>query len=138
MNLNFELKGVPEIKEILDSLVPKHARAIIRNTNYAIAAEVRNDIRARAPVYKGKLRGSVAVRNMRSNPDKPITVVYFKDKGFHWRFVEHGTSRGNRPKPFVTPAVEAMRARLPQVAREKFVKVLEKAIARELKKREIK
>lgn len=135
MNLHFDIRGIPEVKELLDSIVPKHARAILRNTNYAIAAEVRKDIRARAPVYKGKLKSSVAVRNLKSNPDNPTTIVYFKEGGFHWRFVEHGTKRGNRARPFVKPAVDTMREKLPQVAREKFVLVLQKTIARELKKR---
>lgn len=156
MNLHFDIRGIPEVKELLDSIVPKHARAILRNTNYAIAAEVRKDIKAGAPVHQGKLKSSVAVRNLKSNPDNPTTVVYFRDGGFHWRFVEHGTKSGTkgnrtvtggrsrlqyrthpgvRARPFVKPAVDTMREKLPQVAREKFVLVLQKTIARELKKR---
>jgi HK97 gp10 family phage protein len=155
LNLNFELRGVAEINRILEQVTPKHARAIMRNTNYAIAAEVRNDIRQRVRVSSGDLKRSIAIRNMRGNPDQPTSIVYFKEDGYYWRFVEKGTKAGkkgsrtvtsgrnrkqyrthpgNRPQPFVEPAVEAMRQKLPEIAQQKFVKVLEKTIARELKR----
>jgi hypothetical protein len=119
LNLNFEIRGVAEINRILEQVTPKHARTIMRNTNYAIAAEVRNDIRQRVRVSSGDLKRSIAIRNMRGNPDQPTSIVYFKEQGYYWRF---------------EPAVEAMRQKLPEIAQQKFVKVLEKTIARELKR----
>lgn len=160
MKLDFEMQGIKEIQEVLDTLTPRHARNISKNTIYGVAAELRNEVRAAAPVDDGELKRSVSARNERSAPDKPVAIVYFKPQGFHWRFVEHGTAPGkagariasntggrrsrkqyrNHPgtpaRPFVTPAVNRMRSRLPQIINEKFTKALEKAVARELKKRE--
>lgn len=160
MKLDFEIQGIKEIREVLDNLAPRHARNILKNTIYSVAAELRNDIKAAAPVDSGDLRKNVAAKNLRSHPDKPASVVYFKPDGFYWRFVEHGTAPGKKgsrittnrgrsrsriqyrshpgtpARPFVMPAVNRMRTRLPQIINEKFTKALEKAVARELKKRE--
>lgn len=135
MKLDFEIQGIKEIQEVLDNLAPRHARNILKNTIYGVAAELRNDIKAAAPVDDGELKRSVSARNERSAPDKPVAIVYFKPQGFHWRFNEHGTVK-QPATPFVMPAVNRMRTRLPQIINEKFTKALEKAVARELKKRE--
>lgn len=160
MKLEFEMQGIAEIQKVLEDLAPKHARNIMKNTVYGVAAELRNEVRSAAPVDDGELKRSVSVKNLRSPPDKPASIVYFKPQGFHWRFVEHGTApgkSGNRvasstggrssrlqyrthpgtpARPFVTPAVNRMNSKLPQVINEKFIKALEKAATRELKKRE--
>lgn len=135
MKLDFEIQGIKDIQEVLDTLTPRHARNISKNTIYGVASELRNEVRAAAPVHEGELKRSVSARNEKSPPDQPVSIVYFKPQGFHWRFVEHGTVK-QPAAPFVTPAVNRMRSRLPQIINEKFTKALEKAVARELKKRE--
>ena len=135
MKLEFEMQGIAEIQKVLEDLAPRHARNIMKNTVYGVAAELRNEVRAAAPVDDGKLKRSVSAKNLRSPPDKPASIVYFKPQGFHWRFVEHGTVK--MPAiPFVTPAVNRFQTRLPQLINERFIKSLDKAVARELKKRE--
>ena len=154
------MQGIAETQKVLKDLVPRHARNIMKNTVYGVAAEARNDVRAGAPVDDGELKRSVSAKNLRSPPDKPASIVYFKPQGFHWRFVEYGTAPGklgNRiasstggrssrlqyrthpgtpSRPFVTPVVNRMNSKLPQIINEKYIKALEKAAARELKKRE--
>lgn len=135
MKLEFEMQGIAEIQKVLEDLTPRHARNIMKNTVYGVAAELRNEIRAGAPVDDGKLKRSVSAKNLRSPPNRPASIVYFKPQGFHWRFVEHGTVK-MPPIPFVTPAVNRFRTKLPRLINERFIKALDKAVARELKKRE--
>lgn len=133
MNLQFDIKGIPEIKKILEDITPKNAQKLIKNTNYGLAAELRNEVRANAPVDEGDLKKSVSVKNLRSHPDKPTAIVYFKPLGFYWRFIENGTTE-QAAHPFVRPAVNRIRANIQQIMVNRFVKALERLTKQALKR----
>lgn len=151
MTMNFDIRGIPEIRQILEEMAPKHAAAISRNTNYAIASEARKRMRALVPRDSGQLAKSLSVRNQRGTAN--TAIVYFKPSGYYWRFVEYGTRGykvGDRrasgmgtakramtarsAKPFVTPAIEQVRAALPEIAVTGFQKAMTRRINAELKK----
>lgn len=131
--ISFDITGVEEIQKILTEVAPKNALKLITNTNYAIVARVRDETRPFVPRITGDLVKSVSVRNLSGRKEKPISVLYFKDPGFYWRFVEYGTIF-QPERPFLTPAVNSVRAKLRQIVDESFVKVFDKLMQAELKK----
>lgn len=141
---SMELLGADDLEEILETILPRHARNLARATVNGIAAEGRKQARANAPKDKGTLKKAIKNKRRRSPPDKPVAEVYVehgndvKNDAFYWHFVEYGTAgKTSQPEqPFVRPAIDYVRGNLPSIMREQFVKKLESAAKRELKKRE--
>ena len=141
-----QIEGLDEIREKLREFGVKEGRAIMRNTIRAIAARIRKDAAANAPVDSGDMKKSLVVKARRSTPDNPIFEVQAGTKSgvkldaFYWRFVEYGTSAGKNghpgtaARPFIAPAVEAMRSQLPSFLQQEFGKKWEAAMKKTRKR----
>lgn len=138
-----ELLGGKEMEDVLERILPKHARNLARATVNGIAAEGRKEARRNAPKDKGTLRRAIKSKRRRSPPDKPVAEVYVehgndvRNDAFYWHFVEYGTSgKTSQPEqPFVRPAIDTIRANLPDIMRKQFASKLEAAAKREMKRR---
>lgn len=141
-----QVDGIEELRERLREFGVKEGRAIMRNTIRAVAARITKEAKARAPIDSGAMKDSIKLRPRRSTPDNPIFEVWAgsrkgaKYDAFYWRFVEYGTAASNKggaaqsARPFIGPAVEAIRAELPGILREEFGKKWESAMKKTRKR----
>jgi HK97 gp10 family phage protein len=138
--LRFAIEGAPEVSKILREIAPKHAKNLMRATIYGVASKIAKDAAQRAPVDSGTLKKAIFAKREKSNPDYPRSSVYVrhgktqKYDAFYWRFVEFGTKKGARERPFIRPSRDAANARFKQDLVTEFGIKLEKALAREAKK----
>lgn len=141
-----EINGLDDVKKVFEELAPRHARNLNRATVHGVAQVGAKELKAKVgsmsfKVNSGNLKKSIAAKRKKSHPDRPRSDVIFrsgsdqKNDGFYWRFLEHGTSKGVSGSDFVRGVRESIFARIPQIFKEQFAKKLEKALARERKKR---
>tara|TARA_Y100000310_G_scaffold142034_1_gene141490 strand:- start:1207 stop:1638 length:432 start_codon:yes stop_codon:yes gene_type:complete len=137
--INMELSGIESVQSILEEIGGKKSMNLFRNTIRGIAVEIAKEAKKRVPENTGNLKRSIKVKARRAKKDASVFMVYFeagKDaryQGFHWRFVEHGTTK-QRARPFFQPSVQFISNNLDSVVNTVFTKKLESAIKRELKK----
>lgn len=141
--MTIQITGVEDVQTILDDLIPRHARNIMRATIHGIAQTISKDAKLNAPVDTGNLKRAIKAKRKRSHPDNPISEVIVttgknqKNDAFYWRFVEYGTA-GENPqseRPFIRPASDKARVNFKKTLAEEFGKKLEAAAIRESKKR---
>lgn len=127
--------GDKEVMDILNSIAPKEARNLARSTIHGIATRITKGAKQRVKVDSGKLKKSIYTKRDKSPPNKPVSSVRFKPEGFYWRFVEHGTSKGNSldARPFLRPAKQEVIGNLNTILREEFQKKLTARINKLLK-----
>lgn len=100
------------IEETFREVLPREARNIGRRAIVAVAREVRDDIRAAAPVDEGTLRKGVRSRREKGGPDRAEAGIRITEgrearhDAFHWRFVEFGTQH-IPPAPFIVPTIKS-------------------------------
>lgn len=105
----------------------------MRSTVNTVAGKAAKDIRKGAPRDdKGRLS---AAKNVRARSRRPKDGFIFADvisekKTFFWRFVEHGTSTGQKPQPFVQPVRDRLAQTLPVEVRRVLIKRITKQIAK--------
>ena len=127
--------GDKEVMDILNSIAPREARNLARSTIHGIAAKITKGAKARVKVDSGALKKGIYTKRDKSPPDRPVSTVRFKDDVYYWRFVEHGTNRGNSldARPFLKPAKQEVIANLNTILREEFQKKLTARLNRVLK-----
>jgi HK97 gp10 family phage protein len=86
-----------------------------------VATELKNDIKAAAPLDTGTLRRSLYVKVLRDKFGEPTAAdvrvktgkkAKAKNRdGFYWRFIEYGTVNMNA-EPFVQPTIERFKPKL--------------------------
>lgn len=141
MDLNFEVKGLKELDEVLKTFPGKVQRNCIRSACFAGAAVWRDGAKGRVPVrtnppdpvrmfagstkgrLPGFLRASIRVWKVRGREGGPSITYGVGTRGmaFYGKFLEFGTSKMSA-RPWLRPAVdalagwatEAMRSRLEQ------------------------
>lgn len=137
-----EVIGWEEINEVLEQLLPKHARNLSRATVHGLASRVAKEAKARVPTKTGTLKKAIKAKRRRSKPDQPVSDVIVesgknaKSDGFYWYFVEYGTG-GPVPQPeqpYLRPAKDLVEANMPMILEEEFKKKLVSAVKREMKK----
>lgn len=141
--MTIQIAGVEDVQTILDDLIPRHARNIMRATIHGIAQTIAKDAKLNAPIDTGNLKRAIKAKRKRSYPDNPISEVIVttgknqKNDAFYWKFVERGTGGSNpQPeRPFIRPASDKARANFKKTLAEEFGKKLEAAAIRESKKR---
>lgn len=138
-NASVRIEGLEELAKTLD-ILPREAHNVARNAVQAIAGEVRNAVRKKAPKNTGILRKAItAVRNKPrkfgdvSSDVRVTSGANAKYDAFYWRFLEYGTQKLGA-RPFITPVVEEFRPRIPHLFREHFGIKLEAFFARKAKK----
>lgn len=150
------IEGTDDLFKNLD-LTKREARNLNRSTVQAVAGKVRSEARKRAPKESGTLKKAIVAKRKKSPPDTPVSEVRVehgagaKHDAFYWRFVEFGTGGGKgshggkgmrgsitvmpNAKPFMTPAIEAIRPDIQRIYREEFGKKLEAMMRRKAKKK---
>ena len=129
-----ELTGIDQIQDLLDSFIPKKAFNLYVATVRGIAAEIAKEAKKRVPTNSRTLKKSIKVKKRRSAKTEAVFSVIFKNDGFYWRFVEHGTLESSA-QPFFFPAVLHVQNDMPNIIRKVFVKKIEGMVKRELKNR---
>jgi HK97 gp10 family phage protein len=128
-----EVVGDKEVEKILESIAPKEAKNLMRSTIHGVASRITKGAKARVKRDSGLLRKSIYTKREKSPPHRPVSSVRFREKGFYWRFVEHGTK--NVPaRPFLAPARLEVQGNLSKILREEFQAKLEKRIKAVLKR----
>lgn len=109
MSANLDTSDLVALAGDLDQAGPQVRRASSRDLT-TIAAQLRDDARAAAPVESGALRDSIKLRG-----GQDYRVVYTAIR--YARFVEFGTSR-TAPQPFLWPAAAAAEQALMEALEE--------------------
>lgn len=133
--------GLQDLQVLLQETMPREANNIMRRTTAGIAAEVRADIRQKAPVQTGNLKRSIKSKRDKGRRGVASASVYVdrsggkSGRGYHWHLVEFGARGGKMPaQPFVVPTVEEWRPQMPKLYRERFGVELEREMQKRAKK----
>tara|TARA_R110002051_G_scaffold127423_2_gene201079 strand:- start:830 stop:1267 length:438 start_codon:yes stop_codon:yes gene_type:complete len=138
--MSIELKGIDDVKKLLEDVAPKRATNLITATVRGVANEIKKEISGNLPKKTGGLKRSLKVKKARSDKFKPIFRVVFtggkseKNQGSHWIFLEHGTSRGQRALHFVRKSRLKIESNLDFYITNQFVKKMNSAMKRETKR----
>ena len=119
MKVTFGVDGMEEVQDALSSIAPREARRVLQRTTAKIAADIRTDARAAAPVRTKRLRKAIKSKRDKGTRDSLEASVRVGKKGFYWRFLEFGT-RTQSARPFLLPALERARSRLPVTFQQEF------------------
>lgn len=137
--VGIKIDGLEGLQEMLGTVAPREARNLNRATIHAIAGVVRDDARRRAPRDTGTLKKAIKTKRRRpKNPDAPYSDVMVehgnnaKHDAFYWRFIEYGTTN-QAARPFIGPAADAIRGRIPIIYRQEFAKKYAKLLERKAK-----
>lgn len=151
-HMEFNITGIKEIANLLDTIIPKEANKLLQSTVNGITGEIRKKAKANA-IRIGQSTISKAIKSKpirNTPPGKPGAIVFIehgtsaKHDAWFWRFFEFGTAnrviKGGRHKgravgrireqPFIRPAVRSVFAKLPTIIREQFQKKLTAQIKR--------
>lgn len=137
-HVSMSIEGLDAVSDVLAKVGPREARNLLRNTVHAVASQLRDEMRQRAPKDEGTLRRAITAKRekMRGNQvASNITITHGKGvrhNAFYWHMVEYGTVR-NQPQPFITPSVEAMRPQIPGIFTREFGAKYQDLMQRKLK-----
>ncbi|MGH3599811.1 MAG: HK97-gp10 family putative phage morphogenesis protein [Pseudonocardiaceae bacterium] len=110
--------GVPELKRKLAALRGKVAQGAADGLVESAQA-IRTGARRLVPVDSGKLRDGVVIRYRNQGKTAEIGIV--DDDVYYGQFIEFGTS-SIHAQPFLAPAAEAERRRVPDRVKTAVVK----------------
>ena len=133
--MSIQILGMDDVKDVMSRLLPRHAKNLARATIHNVARQITKDAKQEAPKgTTGRVkRGHKAERRNTRGADTVASEVHI-NSAFYWRFQEYGTQ--DQPEhPFVRPAVARATADIDATFRKAFGEQLEKALAREAKKR---
>jgi HK97 gp10 family phage protein len=140
--MTIELIGMDEIQKLLSDFVPKEANNLSRNLVFGLAQEAAKEAKQNVPTRTGNLKKSIKAKRRRGKPGQPASDVIAtqgksaKNDGFYWRFIENGTI--NQPeRPFIRPAMDKIRASMPEYVDRVFTDKLRRRIKRIQKMNEI-
>lgn len=91
-----KIEGLDELSDTF-GLASREARNVARGAVQAVAMEVRNEVRKRAPRKTGNLRKAIVAKQAKPKGDSISSDVRVesgkssKNDGFYWRFIEYGT-----------------------------------------------
>lgn len=134
----FDKKSLDRLQHKLEKEFPREAKKQGRELVKKAATELRNDVKAAAPMDTGTLRRSIYVKLLRDKFGEPHAAdvriktgkkAQAKNRdGFYWRFLEHGTVKIDA-QPFVHPTIERFRPKM-----KKYTDAYLKALADEFNK----
>lgn len=132
------IEGMDELIENLTGVLPREAHNLARSTVHAVAGQVRNGMRARAPKDTGTLRKAIMTKRNRgtfTQVSSDVVITHGKNArydAYYWFLVEWG-SQNTPAQPYVNPTIEEMRPQLPDIFRQEWGKKLEKLLAKKAK-----
>lgn len=126
--------GMDDVQDVLSRLLPRHANNLARSTVHNVARQITKEAKRDAPKgTTGRVkRGHKAER--RKVVDGQVSSEVHIHGAFYWRFQEYGT-QDLPEQPFIRPAVQRATADIDATFRKAFGEQLEKALAREARKR---
>ena len=131
------ITGDKEIVEILEKIMPRESKNLLRSTVHGIAIEIKNNAKKLAPKGEsGRLKKGIYARREKMRGGRPTSTVRFRDYAFYWRFVEYGTRKNQNPrgKGFFKAAKLQVMSNIEQITRKQFQKKLDKRIAAVLRR----
>lgn len=137
-----DIQGLEEVQDLLKDFAVREARTLNRQTIHAIATEIKDSAKEKAPVGETKTieRALKAIRRKPRNPDKPFSDVRVtrgtnqKYDAWYWHFLEYGTVKQSA-QPFIRPAIADVRPRIIGLYRSLFRQKYEAKLRREARKR---
>lgn len=120
-----EIVGAEELKEVLSQVAPKEAANVLRRTTADVARDLRDEIRAAAPVDTGTLKKAIVSKRDRGTPgsvEASVTITKGKSQkndAWYWHMIEFGTVF-RAARPFIVPATERFRGRLKEIFEANF------------------
>ncbi len=133
------IDGLKEFKKMAENIAPRRARTLARSAVHAVAGEVRDEMRRKAPKDQGTLRKAIHSKRRRGSPVEAVSDVRIshgrnaKHDAWYWHMIEFGTTKASA-QPFIRPTVDKLQSQMTQMFREHFGKRLEKELNKEAKK----
>lgn len=135
-----KIDGLPEVHQLLAQVAPREARNLNRAAIHAVAGEIRDEAKVRAPVDTRTLKRALkAIRRRPRDPDKPFSDVRVEEgtsarhDAWYWHFLEYGTVK-QPARPFIGPAIADIRPRIVGVYKKHFGAKLEASLRRKARK----
>lgn len=110
-NVGVTIIGAEYVEDTFRHVLPAEGNRIAKRTITKVAAEVRDDMRQRAPKGDGTLRKAIKSRRRRGEPGMAEAGVFVehgstaKNDAFYWWMVENGTVK-MQAQPYIVPTVE--------------------------------
>ncbi len=123
MTRGIMLHGLGEALRSLEALAPRMQKNALRGMVAKMAADVRDDARARVQKNTGNLRSNIVSKRRRGKRHVSRADVIVREEGtrynkknaFYWRFIEYGT-RFKSARPFLRPALDKFEQNIDQIA----------------------
>lgn len=145
---NLDFSGLNDIAKDLEALSRAENNKVLRDATRAGAKVIKEEVIARAPVRKGKLKKNVVVVTQKSRRRGEISSgVHIRGvnprtgnsdntmktnnprNAFYWRFVEMGTVN-MPPHPFIRPAFDVRQEQATAVAMRRMNQAIDEALSK--------
>lgn len=130
-----EVDGVEFVRSQLAQFTPRETKSILRRSVVRIAANLRKEMRKRAPKDDGTLRKAIISKRERGTRDTVSAAVWIthgrgaRNDAWYWHMVAFGTET-QAPNDFLTPVVEEARRTMSQRFENEVVTQLNKELAK--------
>lgn len=148
IDFTLDMSGLNELARELETLSRSQNNKALRDATRAGAEVIADEVRARAPVDKGRLKRNVVVATKKgrrqgeitsgvhirgTNPETGVSDSKMKanspNNAFYWKFVELGTST-SAPAPFLRPAFDSREGEAANAVIRRLNQAIDEAISR--------
>ena len=132
--IDMELRGIEDVKNVLEMIAPRQAQNIMRATVHGIAGKIRNDARSFSGVDDGVLKKAIGAKRERTSYGQLMSTVRVAPQAFYWRFEEYGQGPSGKEVAMFGKSVAIFTANKDQIFIQEFGKKFEAALARARKR----
>lgn len=129
-----EIRGIDDVKGILEKIAPREAVNLMRATVHGIAGSIRDDGKKRMPRDEGVMIKSTKSKRERTKDGLALSTVRVGHDAYYWRFLERGEGPDNVEHAFFAKAMALYRADQNRIFVQEFGKKFEAAMARKRKR----
>ena len=138
-----EVVGTKFVRLQLEQFLPRESKSILRRSVARIAANLRKEMRKRAPKDEGTLRRAIISKRDRGTPTRVEASVWVthgngaRHDAWYWHFIEFGTEQ-QLPRPFATPVIEDARPKMPRIFEREIATQVVKQLENKAKRQRLK
>lgn len=118
VTVNVTIENRRQIERAFERMERTIQRKVVRKALREVTSDLRDRLRAAAPVASGRLRRSIKSR-VRVDRNVALGQVYTTADAFYWRFLEYGTEE-LPSRPFIRPELEGLEQDIVNQFRQTF------------------
>jgi len=124
MKFNGTIRGLDDVKQILEQATPKHGEAIMRATVHDISGQIVKDAKRNAPEDEGDLKASIKNKRRRKRFGVLRSDAIVQRFAYYWRFLEYGDGPDGEEHAMFLRALQKMKPNIESVFLNSFGKKL--------------